>query len=549
MEWWKQAIFYEIYPKSFQDTTGSGTGDIQGVIQHLDDLKKLGIKALWLTPVFPSPMVDNGYDVSDYTDIHPDYGTMEDMKELIEEGKKRDIRIIVDLVFNHTSDQHPWFIESKKDRTNPKSDWYIWKDKEQITNWRSLFGGSAWTYCPERDQYYLHTFAKQQPDLNWENPQVRQALCEVAGFWKEQGVGGFRMDAVTYIKKPVYTNGTPDGLDGLVSIHTMTANTPGILDFLHEFKTKVTENTDLVTIGEAAGIEPDQMIDWIGNEGVFDMIFEFGHIDLDFCHEERWDAPYPFTLQDLKKALSASQQMTQTQGWLSLYFENHDKPRAVSHYFPEVKKTKEAARLLAVLLYTLRGTPFVYQGQELGLTNVAWPSIDHYNDVLSKAQYAHSVHQGATEKQALKGVHRYSRDNVRLPMPWDDTWAGGFTDGQPWLPVFPNYRNQNVRNQRQDRQSVFHTYVQLAQLRQKYPVLINGSFTLLACKDPNLFAYTRKNKQTEAVILLNWSEQEISYPLSWSLGKKILFDTYEHHQTGYLQPLEAVIMIKNDDLN
>ncbi|MBR1486474.1 MAG: hypothetical protein IJ597_04385, partial [Synergistaceae bacterium] len=377
LKWWQKKPVYQIYPKSFLDTNKTGTGDLRGVINKLDYLKSLDIGAIWLTPIYPSPMIDNGYDISDYTGINPNFGTMKDFEELIAEAGKRDIKIVMDLVFNHTSDQHAWFQESKKSRDNPKSDWYIWRDPnengKEPTNWRGIFGGSAWTWCEERGQYYLHTFAKQQPDLNWENPEVRRALYDAANFWLSKGVGGFRIDAITYIKKPAeFLDGKPDSREGTINIHLMTANQLGILDFLQEFKREVFDGKDIFTVGEANGVKPEDLKNWVGEHGVFDMLFEFSHVSLPFDDFEIWCHPREWKLTELKQALSASQNATKNNGWYPIFVENHDQPRSVNHFLPEGADSKKAAKALAAVLMTLRGTPFIYQGQELGMTNVNW---------------------------------------------------------------------------------------------------------------------------------------------------------------------------------
>ena len=340
MKWWQKTAAFELYPKSFLDTTGSGTGDLKGIIRKLDYLASLGIGIVWITPVFRSPMVDNGYDVADYYSIDPSYGTMEDMDELFAEAKKRNIRIVLDLVYNHTSEQNAWFIESRRDRTNPKADWYIWRDAKEDgsapTNWRGIFGGSAWTWCEERKQYYLHTFAEQQPDLNWANPEVRQELYRIANFWIDKGAGGFRVDAISYVRKPdVFKDGEPDGEDGMVSVHDMTANTPGILEYLYEFRQNVSEGKDIFTVSEANGVKANELKYWVGEHGAFDMLFEFSHVNLEFKGVETWCKPDPWKLADLKKALRDSQEATKDNGWYPIFFENHDKPRSISHYFPE----------------------------------------------------------------------------------------------------------------------------------------------------------------------------------------------------------------------
>ena len=449
MKWWQKTVVYQIYPKSFLDTTGSGQGDIPGVTKRLDYLKTLGVGAVWLTPVYSSPMVDNGYDIADYTAIDPSYGTMEDMEELIAEAKKRDIRIVMDLVYNHTSDKHQWFEESKSSRDNAKADWYIWRDAKSDgsapTNWRSIFGGSAWTWCEERQQYYLHTFAEAQPDLNWENPAVRQALYDAANFWLDKGVGGFRIDAIVYIKKPQeFIDGDPDGADGMVSIHSMIADTPGILDFLHEFRREVFDGHDIFTVAEANGVEPEELKDWVGEQGAFDMLFEFSHTNLEFpdgelwCHATGWK---PELVKKLKEALSASQQATADNGWYPIFFENHDQFRSVRHFFPDDSDPKITSKMMATVLFTLRGTPFIYEGQELGMDNVAWDTIEAYNDISSHGQYELALKEGMSEREALKAVHRYSRDNARTPMQWTKGRQAGFTKGKPWLPVHDDYRS------------------------------------------------------------------------------------------------------------
>ena len=455
LKWWQKTNVYQVYPKSFLDTTGSGTGDLNGVTEKLDYLKTLGVGAIWLTPVYPSPMVDNGYDIADFTGIDPSYGTMADMERLIAEGKRRGIRMVMDLVYNHSSNQHPWFIDSASSRDSEHSDWYIWRDAKPDgsapTNWRSIFGGSAWTWCEARQQYYLHTFAEAQPDLNWENPQVRQALYDAANFWLDKGVGGFRIDAIVYIKKPAeFVDGEPDSDDGMVNIHSMIANTPGILDFLHEFKEKVFEGHDIFTVAEANGIEPEDLDKWVGDQGVFDMLFEFSHMNLEFPHGELWSQATGYTpdiIPRLKKVLSASQQATAKNGWYPIFFENHDQMRCVKHYFPATADRKRAAKAMAASLMTLRGTPFIYEGQELGLDNVAWGAIEDYNDISSHGQYELALAEGRTADEAMEIVHRYSRDNARTPMQWTKGKNAGFSAGTPWLPVHEDYRWQCVESE------------------------------------------------------------------------------------------------------
>ena len=543
--WWQNTAVYQIYPKSFNDTRGKGTGDLRGITEKLDYLKSLGAGALWLTPVYPSPMVDNGYDISDYCGIHPDFGTLADMEELIAEAKKRDMRIVMDLVYNHTSDQHPWFLESKKSRTNAKSDWYIWRDAKEDgsapTNWRGIFGGSAWTYSEERGQYYLHTFAEAQPDLNWENPEVREALFAAANFWLAKGVGGFRIDAITYIKKPaVFTDGEPDAADGMTSVHDMTANTPGILDFLHEFRARVFDGHDIFTVGEANGVTPEELPLWVGENGVFSMLFEFSHVLVPYEGGECWHKALPWPLTKLKRALTASQHATAKEGWFPIYFENHDRARSVDYFFPKGADKKLAAKALAAVLFTLRGTPFIYEGEELGMTNVAWDSIDAYDDISSHGQYALALEDGFSKEEALGFVHFNSRDNARTPMQWTAERHAGFTSGTPWLPVNENYRTLNAAAEEEAADSVLHFYRHLAKLRETIPALLDGVYEELLAENEQIYAFSRTLEKTRIKTAVNFSTEDAALPAGFLRGTR-LAGSYADAPTTSLRPLEAVI--------
>lgn len=542
-DWWKRTIAYEIYPSSFCDSNGDGIGDINGITSKLDYLKSLNVGALWLTPVYASPMVDNGYDVSNFYEINPLYGTMADMENLIAEADKRGIKIVMDLVFNHTSEECEWFKESKKSRSNPKSDWYIWKDKPN--NWRSIFGVPAWEWNEERKQYYLHTFAKQQPDLNWENPEVRRALYDIANFWIKKGVGGFRIDAIPYIKKPAsFAGGKPDASDGLVSIHTMTVNTEGILDFLQEFKKNVTEGKNVFTVAEANGVGPEDLKYWVGEKGAFDMLFEFGHL-----HDvEIWCKPTPFGIMDFKKALIASQKATATNGWYPVFFENHDKPRCINNFFSEEvasdkTKSKLAAKAIATLMMTLRGTPFLYEGQELGMTNVQWDSIDKYDELNTRAQYNMALKEGHSKEQAMAFVNRFSRDNARTPMQWNASKNAGFTAGKPWLSINENYTKINVEAEENDSQSVLNFYRTLIKLRSEKKPLHEGNLTVHMAEHEQILAYSRGESIT---VLVNLSDSEATYDENLVSVKKLLITSYGDKQNirRTLRPLEAVIYEK-----
>ena len=543
--WWQNTAVYQIYPKSFNDTRGKGTGDLRGITEKLDYLKSLGAGALWLTPVYPSPMVDNGYDISDYCGIHPDFGTLADMEELIAEAKKRDMRIVMDLVYNHTSDEHPWFLESKKSRTNAKSDWYIWRDAKEDgsapTNWRGIFGGSAWTYSEERGQYYLHTFAEAQPDLNWENPEVREALFAAANFWLAKGVGGFRIDAITYIKKPaVFADGEPDAADGMTSVHDMTANTPGILDFLHEFRARVFDGHDIFTVGEANGVTPEELPLWVGENGVFSMLFEFSHVLVPYEGGECWHKALPWPLTKLKRALTASQHATAREGWFPIYFENHDRARSVDYFFPKGADKNLAAKALAAVLFTLRGTPFIYEGEELGMTNVAWDSIDAYDDISSHGQYALALEDGFSKEEALGFVHFNSRDNARTPMQWTAEKHAGFTSGTPWLPVNENYRTLNAAAEEKDADSVLHFYRHLAKLRETIPALLDGVYEELLEENEQIYAFSRTLGKTRIKTAVNFSAKDAALPAGFLRGTR-LAGSYADAPTTSLRPLEAVI--------
>lgn len=539
-DWWKEKAVYQIYPKSFLDTTGTGTGDLRGVINKLDYIKSLGVGAIWLTPFYPSPMVDNGYDISDYTGIDPRFGTMTDFEELIAEARARDIKIIVDLVFNHSSDKNAWFIESKSSRDNPKADWYIWRDEK--TNWRGIFGGSAWTWCDERQQYYLHTFAKEQPDLNWANPEVRQALYDAANFWLDKGAGGFRIDAIVYIKKPnEFVDGKVDSDDGLSSIHNMIAATDGILDYLREFKEKVFKGRDIFTVAEANGVQPDDLSEWVGERGVFDMLFEFNHVNIMFKNGvEIWHRAQLYKLSEWKKALTDSQVATKN-SWYPIYFENHDRPRSVDTFFPAGSDKKLAAKALATILFTLRGTPFIYQGEELGFENAKFDSIDDYDDISTRGNYELARTDGLSDKQAMKFVHKFSRDNARTPMQWDSSKNAGFTTAEKsWLPVHDDFKTCNVELEDGDADSVLNFYRKLSALRNSSEVLLYGEYQELYPENEELYIFTRTLGDKKFCTVVNFTTHKVNLPENLFWGGKKIIGNYSDEK-NYLRPTEAAI--------
>jgi len=546
LKWWQKKPVYQIYPKSFLDTNGSGTGDIRGIINKLDYLKSLDVGALWLTPIYPSPMIDNGYDISDYTGINENFGSMKDFDELISEADKRGIKIVMDLVFNHTSDKHSWFLESKKNKTNPKADWYIWrdaKDGHEPTNWRGIFGGSAWTWCEERKQYYLHTFAEQQPDLNWENPEVRRALYDAANFWLSKGVGGFRIDAITYIKKPAeFLDGEPDSKEGTINIHLMTANRPGILDFLREFKREVFEGKDIFTVGEANGVKPEDLKDWVGEHGVFDMLFEFSHVSLPFDDFEIWCHKRDWKLTELKKALTASQNATKNNGWYPIFFENHDQPRSVNHFLPDGADPKKAAKDIAAVLMTLRGTPFIYQGQELGMTNVSWNDINNYDDISSHGQYKIALSEGFKPDEAMKFVKYFSRDNARTPMQWNNKANAGFSpeNVKTWLPVNENYKTINAEAEEKDPDSVLKFYRKLSALRKNHEALIAGDYKEIFADSEEIFAFERSLNDEKIITIVNFTLKPVKVPDEIA-KKNLILSSEKVFDEKELKPLEARI--------
>ena len=549
LKWWQETIAYEIYVRSFKDSDGDGIGDLKGIISELDYLQNLGVGAIWLTPCYASPQADNGYDIADYYSIDPAYGTMEDMDNLIAEADKRGIKIVMDLVFNHTSDENEWFKESASSRDNEKSDWYIWRDPKEDgsepTNWRSIFGGSAWEYDETRGQYYLHTFLKEQPDLNWENPEVRKTVIDVANFWVEKGVGGFRLDAIVYIKKPAeFLDGIPDAGDGLVNIHNMTATTEGILEYLNEFKDAVQANSDIFTVGETHGVSAENLPEWVGENGVFDMVFEFEFVDIDLPSEDNWCETREWTLPEFKAVFTASEEVTAKEnanGWYPMFLENHDQPRSINHFLPEDADRVAGAKALAALLLTIRGTPFIMEGEELGYVNVAWDSIDDYDDASTKNHYKFALSEGYSHEEAMAGVHRFARDSARTPMQWDTSKNAGFTTGTPWLPVYDDYETYNVKTEMSDPDSVLNWYLTLSNLRKDHRELIDGGYEEIFHNHEQIFAYIRENEDAKAIVLINMSTEAAEYDVSYVENAKLILSTHKENSKGTLAPLEAAV--------
>lgn len=530
--WWQSAVFYQVYPKSFQDTTGTGTGDLRGVISRLDYLEKLGIDGIWMSPVCQSPQVDNGYDISDYCAIDPMYGTMEDMEELIREGKKRGISIIMDLVLNHCSDQHVWFQEAKKSRENPFHDFFVWRDGDGVTppnDMRACFGGPAWTYVPELGQWYFHQFAPQQPDLNWENPRVRQALYAMIRFWVDKGVEGFRLDVIDQIAKE------PDAF--------ITGNGPRLHEYLRELSREGFRKEGLVSVGEAWGADVERAKRYSAPDGSeLSMVFQFEHIGLDQAPgKEKWDT-IPLYLPKLKECFRRWQQGLHGSGWNSLFLNNHDLPRIVSRWGNDGEYRVESAKMLATMLYGMEGTPYIFQGEELGMTNIRLP-IEGYRDLETLNAYAERVSQGYDPQDVLASIHLRSRDNARTPMQWTEGENAGFTQGTPWLTVNPNYREINAQAALRDPDSVFYYYQRLIRLRKTYPVFREGSFTLLMPEDENLFVYTRDTENARLLVVCSFSgeTQPFDVPEAFREGETILENM--EPTPGCLKPYEARMIL------
>ena len=534
-KWWKNAVIYQIYPRSFADSNKDGIGDLQGIISKLDYLEDLGIDAVWLSPVCKSPQDDNGYDISDYQDIDPMFGTLEDMDGLIREAGKRNIRIIMDLVLNHSSDEHDWFQEAKKSRQNPYHDYYVWRDGKEgnpPNDMRAAFGGSAWEWVPQIEQYYFHQFAVKQPDLNWENPRLRQEIYDMINWWTARGVGGFRLDVIDQIAKE------PD--------RKITNNGPRLHEFLRELSRETFQKADLVTVGETWGATTELAKLYSNpDNSELSMVFQFEHICLDQMEgKEKWDlAPLPFL--KLKEVFGRWQTELCGKGWNSLFWNNHDLPRIVSRWGNDGAYRVESAKMLAILLHGMQGTPYIYQGEELGMTNAAY-KMEEYRDIETLNVYKERKEKGYEEEEILRSIHAKSRDNARTPMQWNDRENAGFTDGTPWIKVNPNYKEINAEKQVQDRDSVFWCYKELIRLRKQYPVLVDGDFRMLLEEDERIFAYIREDEKSALLVVCNFYDRKTDCPLKELDGDmRLLISNYkETEQKLVLRPYEARLYIK-----
>lgn len=515
-KWWQNSVVYQVYPRSFQDTDGDGVGDLKGIIQRLDYLENLGIDAIWLSPVYKSPNDDNGYDISDYQDIMDEFGTMADMDQLIEEGKKRNIRIIMDLVVNHTSDEHKWFIEAKKNKDNEYRDYYIWRDAvdgDVPNGLRSTFSGTAWEFDETTGQYFLHLFSKRQPDLNWENEKVRQEVYDMMNFWIDKGVGGFRMDVIDLIGK------IPD--------QEITGNGPKLHEYLQEMNQATFGDKDLMTVGETWGATPEiakMYSDPKRNE--LSMVFQFEHVGLDQQEgKEKWDLK-PLAIADLKVALSKWQNSLGNEGWNSLFWNNHDLPRIVSRWGNDREYHDQSAKLFAILLHMMKGTPYIYQGEEIGMTNYPISDISEAEDIETINMYNERIEQGYTKEDIIASINAKGRDNARTPMQWDDSENGGFTTGTPWLHVNPNYQTINVKTELADPESIFYTYKKLIELRKQNELVVWGDYQLLENTPDEVFAYIRELNGEKWLVVTNISAGTNEFEMPTE-AKEIVIANYQ----------------------
>ncbi|HHD2753063.1 TPA: alpha-glucosidase [Clostridium perfringens] len=536
-KWWHSSVVYQIYPRSFNDSNNDGIGDINGIREKLDYLKELGIDVIWLSPVYKSPNDDNGYDISDYCDIMDEFGTMDDMDNLLKEAKERGIKILMDLVVNHTSDEHKWFIEAKKSKNNKYRDYYVWRDPvngKEPNELGSTFGGSAWEYDEASEQYYLHLFSKKQPDLNWENENVRKEVWGLINFWIEKGVGGFRMDVIDLIGK------VPDEM--------IKENGPKLHEYLREMNEKSFGKHDLLTVGETWGATPEAAKLYSNpSRNELSMVFQFEHISLDKIPGKRkWDLK-PLDLRDLKRVLSKWQTELDGEGWNSLFWNNHDLPRIVSRWGNDKEYRVESAKMLATLLHGMKGTPYIYQGEELGMTNIRFESIDMYDDIEIHNMYKERIAQGYKHEDIMESIYAKGRDNARTPMQWDDSEFGGFSTVEPWLGVNLNYKTINAKEALENRDSIFYHYKKLIDIRKNNETIIYGDYELLNPEDENVFAYIRELNGEKILVVCNFKENPAKFMLKEDLEKEpeILLSNYKDSAANLyelnLRPYEAIM--------
>ena len=554
-KWWKESVVYQIYPRSFYDSNGDGIGDLNGITEKLDYLKELGVDVIWLSPVYQSPNDDNGYDISDYRAIMKEFGTMEDYDRMLDEAHKRGIRIVMDLVVNHTSDEHKWFIESRKSKDNPYRDYYIWrpaKDGKEPNNWGSCFSGSAWEYDNTTDMYFLHLFSRKQPDLNWDNPKVRREVYDMMNWWLDKGVDGFRMDVISLISKDqTFPDGKP-GINGYASFNE-PANGPHVHEYLQEMRREVLDGRETLTVGECSGVTLDEAKKYARSDGKeLNMVFQFEHMDADADGTNKW-SDKKMDLRDLKKILTKWQKGLDTIAWNSLFWENHDQPRSVSRFGNDGEYRELSAKMLATCLHMMQGTPYIYQGEELGMTNVPFEDISDFRDLDSINAWHELVGQGVfTEDEMMKYLRYKSRDNARTPFQWDDTENAGFTTGSPWIMVNPNYKEINAKDQLEREDSVFRYYQKLIRLRKEHEIIVYGSYDLVLPEDRELYVYTRTLGNEKLLVVCNFygNTRIFALPGGWTKEtSKLLIGNYgdllyarDNRNTVFIRPYEALVL-------
>ena len=552
--WWKESVVYQIYPRSFCDSNGDGIGDLNGITGKLDYLKELGVDVIWLSPVYKSPNDDNGYDISDYQAIMDEFGTMEDFDRMLATAHEKGIKIMMDLVVNHTSDEHKWFIESRKSIDNPYRDYYIWRpakeDGSLPNNWGSCFSGSAWEYDETTDMYFLHLFSKKQPDLNWDNPVVRQEVFDMMNWWLDKGIYGFRMDVISLISK---RPGLPDGETGLNGYATfnIAANGPHVHEYLQEMRQKALNNADTITVGECSGVTLEEAKKYArSDEKELNMVFQFEHMDVDSDEKAGKWTTRKMDLRDLKEILSRWQKGLQDIAWNSLYWENHDQPRSVSRFGNDSDQYREiSAKMLATCIHMMQGTPYVYQGEELGMTNCPFNTLENYRDLESINAFHELTEQGKmTEEEMMAAISYKGRDNARTPMQWDDSAYAGFSTTEPWIMVNPNYTKINAKDQVSREDSVFKYYQKLIRLRHESDLIVYGTYDLILDDDTDIYAYVRTLGDEKLIVYCNFSEntREVELPEEFTTGK-ILISNYEDAKVSKkitLRPYEAIVIQK-----
>lgn len=546
--WWKESVVYQIYPRSFKDSNGDGIGDIPGIIEKLDYLKELGVNVLWISPMLESPQDDNGYDISDYRRIYKEYGTMEDYEKLLEEAHKRGIKILMDLVVNHTSDEHNWFIESRKSKDNPYRDYYIWREPvngKEPNNWGSAFGGPAWEYDPQTEMYYLHLFSRKQPDLNWENEKVRQEVYDMMNFWCEKGIDGFRMDVISMISKDQsYPDGEMNG--GLYGdFGPYCVHGPRVHEFLQEMNREVLSRYDVMTVGETSGVTIEEAQKYAGEDrNELNMVFQFEHVEDQGSDHGKWTTE-KYDFQEFKKVMIKWQEELAGKAWNSLFLGNHDQPRSVSRFGNDNPAYREtSAKMLATCLHMMQGTPYVYQGEELGMTNAYFTELKDYRDIES-IQYFHEYTEAGiyTPEYMMKCLMLRGRDNARTPMQWDDSANAGFTTGTPWISVNKNYTQINAKAALEDKDSVFYYYQKLIRLRHENEIIVEGVFHGLLEDNDDIYAYERTLGDEKLVVACNFTNKEVPCDLFEGKEGEELITNYKNHVTGVLQPYETRVIL------